>query len=117
MWSKTNVACYRSQASLMRPMADSLQHLNNLALQFVMRFLHISTWPSTLHVLYMLQYAFYVGCLQVSGADGAVLDWLMDPKGTHVSSVSAALEHDGKLFLGNLAGNYISYVQLNSTRQ
>lgn len=56
--------------------------------------------------------------LQVSGETGAVLDWLMDPTGKHVSSVSAALEHDGKLFLGNLAGDYVSYVDLTAaTRQ
>jgi hypothetical protein len=50
--------------------------------------------------------------VQVSGADGAVLDFLMDPNGSHVSHISAALEHDGKLFLGNLAGSYVSYVDL-----
>lgn len=36
----------------------------------------------------------------------------MDPTGSHVSTVSAALEHGGKLFLGNLAGNHVSYVEL-----
>jgi hypothetical protein len=36
----------------------------------------------------------------------------MDPTGSHVSHISAALEHDSKLFLGNLAGNYVSYVDL-----
>jgi hypothetical protein len=39
----------------------------------------------------------------------------MDPTGSHVSHISAALEHDGKLFLGNLAGNYVSYVDLAGT--
>jgi hypothetical protein len=55
--------------------------------------------------------------LQVSGDDGSVLDFLMDPTGSHVSHVSAVLEHDGKLFLGNLAGNYVSYVHLAGTSQ
>jgi hypothetical protein len=54
----------------------------------------------------------YVLFLQVSGENGAIMDFLMDPTGSHVSHISAALEHDGKLFLGNLAGNYVSYVDL-----
>ncbi|KAF8061129.1 Apmap [Scenedesmus sp. PABB004] len=49
---------------------------------------------------------------KVDGGSGRVLDWLMDPDGTHVSTVSAALEHGGRLFLGNLAGDYVSYVDL-----
>eukprot|EP00878_Enallax_costatus_P008724 GHUV01009118.1.p1 GENE.GHUV01009118.1~~GHUV01009118.1.p1 ORF type:complete len:271 (+),score=42.88 GHUV01009118.1:832-1644(+) len=40
----------------------------------------------------------------------------MDPAGIHISSVSAALEHDGKLFLGNLAGDYVSYVDLQAQK-
>jgi glutaredoxin 3 len=55
--------------------------------------------------------------MKVSGESGAVLDWMMDPTGTHISSVSAALEHDGKLFLGNLAGDYVSYVDLQKDQQ
>ncbi|WIA23563.1 hypothetical protein OEZ85_000288 [Tetradesmus obliquus] len=50
--------------------------------------------------------------VKISGNDGSVLDFLMDPTGSHVSTVSAALEHGGKLFLGNLAGNHVSYVDL-----
>jgi hypothetical protein len=38
----------------------------------------------------------------------------MDPSGQQVYSVSAAVEHDGRLFLGNLAGNFISYIQLSA---
>lgn len=41
----------------------------------------------------------------------------MDPTGSHISSVSAALEHDGKLYLGNLAGDYVSYVDLEMDKQ
>jgi hypothetical protein len=48
---------------------------------------------------------------QVSGS-GEVLDWLMDPAGAHVHTVSSAVEHDGCLFLGNLAGDSVSYVDL-----
>jgi hypothetical protein len=36
----------------------------------------------------------------------------MDPTGEHISTVSAAVEHDGCLFLGNLNGNYVSYVDV-----
>jgi hypothetical protein len=50
---------------------------------------------------------------QVSG-EGEVLDFLMDPTGSHISSVSAAVEHEGVLFMGNLHGDYVSYVDLVS---
>jgi hypothetical protein len=57
-----------------------------------------------------------MGCLpfdlsQVSPA-GEVLLTLMDPDGAHISSTAAATEHDGKLFIGNLAGEYVSYMEL-----
>lgn len=46
--------------------------------------------------------------------DGQVLDFLMDPNGEHVSSISAAVEHEGCLFMGNLAGDFVSYVDLGA---
>jgi hypothetical protein len=68
-----------------------------------------------------------VYCLQVDG-NGKVLDFLTDPTGRHVSAVSAVTEHvihdhdddsgsssRRRLFLGNLVGNYVSYVDLDST--
>jgi len=36
----------------------------------------------------------------------------MDTKGLQVSSVSAVTEFDGKLFLGNLMGDYVSVLSL-----
>ena len=36
----------------------------------------------------------------------------MDSKGAQVSSVSAVTEFDGKLFLGNLMGDYVSVLSL-----
>jgi hypothetical protein len=60
-------------------------------------------------------------CLQVDG-DGRVLDFLTDPTGRHVAAVSAVTEHvtqdhsgsgsRRRLFLGNLVGDYVSYVDL-----
>ena len=35
---------------------------------------------------------------------------LEDPDGSHVAFVSAAHEHEGGLFLGNLVGDYVSYL-------
>jgi hypothetical protein len=50
--------------------------------------------------------------VQVSPA-GEILQLLMDPSGEWVGTASAAVESDGRLFLGNLfAGEYISYVDL-----
>lgn len=37
---------------------------------------------------------------------------LMDPDGSVVSHVSAVTEHGGRLFLGNLAKDYVSVLQL-----
>ena len=46
-------------------------------------------------------------------ADGHPVAALYDPDGTHVSSVSAAVEDaDGRLFLGNLGGRGVSVLQL-----
>jgi len=57
----------------------------------------------------------YFACvhgMQVDGS-GQVLDFLMDGDGAQVSSVSAVSESpDGKLWLGNLVGSYVSYIDL-----
>jgi len=66
-------------------------------------------WPAT-HAHHS-----FITCVhevQVDGS-GQVLDFLMDGVGAHVSSVSAVSESpDGKLWLGNLVGSYVSYVDL-----
>ena len=49
---------------------------------------------------------------QIDG-DGAVLDFLLDAAGDVVSSVSAVHEHPpGRLWLGNLNGDFVSYVDV-----
>ena len=45
-------------------------------------------------------------------ADGRAVEALYDLDGRVVSSISAATEADGRLFLGNLAGDYVSVVKL-----
>lgn len=45
---------------------------------------------------------------------GQLLQWLVDLKGEVVSKVSSAHEHGNRLYLGNLAGEYVSYVDLAS---
>ena len=42
-----------------------------------------------------------------------MLGFYTDPTGEVVSSVSSAEEHDGKLWMGNLLGNYVSYIPLD----
>jgi hypothetical protein len=39
---------------------------------------------------------------------------LMDPSGGTVATTSAAVEHEGRLFLGNLGGDYVSVLDLRS---
>ena len=34
----------------------------------------------------------------------------MDTDGSVVSSISAVTEHKGRLFLGNVVGDYVSYI-------
>lgn len=41
-----------------------------------------------------------------------MLQCLMDPAGDHVSSVACAVEHGGKLFMGSLAGDCVSVLDL-----
>ena len=54
------------------------------------------------------------GCVVKVSPAGAVLEVLMDPTGARVATVSAAVEHDGHLFLGNLGGDYVSVYKLDS---
>jgi hypothetical protein len=41
-----------------------------------------------------------------------VLRFLMDENGTTVSSVTSAVEHDGKLYLGNVHSTYAAVLTL-----
>lgn len=45
-------------------------------------------------------------------AEGQVVDCLLDLDGSHLMSISAVTEVKGRLFLGNLAGDYVSYLDL-----
>ena len=45
--------------------------------------------------------------LQVS-SEGKVLQWLMDPDGSNINSISSVAEHKRRLYFGNVAGDYIS---------
>ena len=49
--------------------------------------------------------------MQVS-PEGEVLQVLMDPTGSHVSHVSSVTEHGSRLYLGNLAKDYVSVLDL-----
>ncbi|DBA67844.1 TPA: putative alkaloid biosynthetic cluster [Trebouxia sp. C0005] len=42
--------------------------------------------------------------------EGKVLDHLMDTDGSVVNFISAVTEHNGRLFFGNVAGDYVSYI-------
>lgn len=49
---------------------------------------------------------------QVSGA-GQVQGFYTDIAGRVIASVSSADEHDGKLWMGNLQGDYVSFIELD----
>lgn len=52
------------------------------------------------------------GCVLKLSVAGAVEEVLLDLGGERVATVSAAVEHDGKLFLGNLGGDFVSVLSL-----
>ena len=54
------------------------------------------------------------GCVVKISGDGEVVDFLMDPDGSAVSTVSAVTEtQDGRqLLVGNLGGDYVSVYDL-----
>jgi len=52
------------------------------------------------------------GCAVRLSPTGEPVEVLMDPDGSHVSTVSAVTEHQGRLFLGNLGGDFVSVLKL-----
>lgn len=57
------------------------------------------------------------GCVLKIDPKGKVVEKLMDPDGGFITSVSAAQEHGGRLYLGNLVGDYVSIFDLGLLRQ
>ena len=53
----------------------------------------------------------YCFCASQVSAEGRVLQALYDPDGGHVSYVSAVMEAGNRLYLGNLAKDYVSYIR------
>lgn len=39
-----------------------------------------------------------------------MLEHLMDSDGSVVSTISSVTEHNGRLFFGNLVGDFVSYI-------
>ena len=52
------------------------------------------------------------GAIVKLNAEGEPSHALYDLDGSRVSSISAVTEHEGRLFLGNLGGDYVSYIDL-----
>ena len=53
--------------------------------------------------------------MQVS-PEGHVLEHLMDTDGSVVSSISSVTDHNGRLFFGNVLGDYVSYIDRRQAR-
>jgi hypothetical protein len=51
--------------------------------------------------------------LKVSASTGELQQWLVDLKGETVSKIPSAHEDGDRLFFGNLAGDYVSFIQLS----
>jgi sugar lactone lactonase YvrE len=49
------------------------------------------------------------GAALVDARSGQVRSFLMDPKGERVATISAAHEHDGRLYFGNLDLDYVAF--------
>ena len=69
----------------------------------------LSHWVLTLLPLLLKPAGF--GVIKVN-SDGQPVMAMYDPDGSRVSTVSAVTESDGKLFLGNLGGDFVSVVKL-----
>jgi hypothetical protein len=48
------------------------------------------------------------GCVVRVDSEGTVIGTLMDVDGTNLHTVSAVTEHNDRLYLGSLGGNYVS---------
>lgn len=46
--------------------------------------------------------------------EGQVVQWLMDPDGSVVSTISSVTEDKDRLYFGNVAGNYVSFLNKKS---
>jgi len=55
-----------------------------------------------------------LGCVLKVSPSGEILAAYVDPTGQRISTVSAATEHEGHLFLGNLNGDFITVVRLQT---
>lgn len=53
------------------------------------------------------------GCVLKVDSTGKVVEKLMDPDGGFITHVSSVEEHDGRLYLGNLVGDYVSVFDLS----
>lgn len=94
--------------SLVAPISPLLKFIEKIGARYVMSLLQFEL-NVTKHFLKQW------GCvLKVSSKDGSILDVLIDEDGSTVSTISAVTEHEGKLFLGNLGGNFVSVFDLSS---
>jgi hypothetical protein len=94
--------------SLVAPISPLLKFIKPMAARYIMSLLHFEL-KVTKHFLKQW------GCILKVSADGDIVDVLIDPDGSTVSSISAVTEHDGKLFLGNLGGSFISVYDLSNS--
>ena len=93
--------------SLVAPISPLLQFIESVGARYVMSLLQFE-----LNVAkhFLKQW----GCVIKVSPKGTILDVLIDRDGSTVSSISAVTEHDGKLFLGNLGGSFVSVFDLSS---
>lgn len=54
------------------------------------------------------------GAVLKVGEDGSLLQWLVDEKGSSAAKIPSAHEEGDRLYFGNLAGDYVSYIELSS---
>lgn len=56
----------------------------------------------------------WAGAVRVD-EDGRVVDALFDPDGSHIQTLTAVTEDGGRLFFGNLGGDYVSVIDVDAT--
>lgn len=92
--------------SLVAPVSPLLKFIQPIGARYVMSLLNFEL-DATKHFLKQW------GCVLKVSPEGKIIDALIDADGSTVSSISAVTEHDGKLFLGNLGGSFVSVYDLS----
>jgi Strictosidine synthase len=97
--------------SLVVPLSPILYVIQSMAARYFLSWLQLELLSHVVMLQKMLIPKW--ACVIHVSPSGEILEIVLDPNGSMVSTVSAVTEHNGKLFMGNLGGNFVSIVDLS----